>query len=448
MKKLLSALSWLLFIGISPFSVAQNTINLKAETEHAYLLKGIPNQKSYLYLELEGAKNPSKESRPPLNLAVVIDRSGSMEAENKLEYVKKACDVIIDHLGPDDLISIVAYDTEVDVIKATGKIENKAILKSKIQKLKPGSSTNLSGGMLEGYAQAKKSYNEHFVNRVLLLSDGLANHGITELSKLQDIVAAKYQEDKIALSTFGVGIDYNEDLMTNLSEYGHGNYYFIEEPDKIPSIFNTELKGLLSVVAQNSKLTFSIKGTSTTITKVLGFHHSQEGNQYIVDFHDIFSQEQKAILVELDHSTPPTEKLTIQVTTTYDDVLANYKRVTVKKELTIDLTTNTNTYNESLNEMVTNNKILFLSNELFEQATRAVDKNDYEEAKKLLKKNQDFFEEETKDIKLEKEVEHQIKMNNEYLEKLDEIKNYSVQDKKRAQKQSKNANYELRKKKH
>ncbi|MDW7692975.1 VWA domain-containing protein [Flammeovirgaceae bacterium SG7u.111] len=141
MKNLLS----LLFLFLAAITTsAQESVKLTANTEYAHLLEGIPNQKVYAYIELEGAKDNLQKERPPLNLAVVIDKSGSMGSENKLEYVKQACQIIIDNLEENDILSIVTYDTDVDVLKKAGKIENKEILKSKVKKLTPGSSTNLS----------------------------------------------------------------------------------------------------------------------------------------------------------------------------------------------------------------------------------------------------------------------------------------------------------------
>ena len=103
---------------------------------------------------------------------------------------------------------------------------------------------------------------EKYVNRALLLSDGLANQGITDEEKLQQIVQKKFREQGIGLSTFGVGSDFNELLMTNLSEYGGANYYFIDSPEKIPEIFAKELEGLLSVVAQSTKLSVKFQSNN------------------------------------------------------------------------------------------------------------------------------------------------------------------------------------------
>ncbi|MDW7692976.1 VWA domain-containing protein [Flammeovirgaceae bacterium SG7u.111] len=303
--------------------------------------------------------------------------------------------------------------------------------------------------MLEGFAQAKTHYDEHSVNRVLLLSDGLANHGIILMEELQKIVANKYQNDHIALSTFGVGLDYNEDLMTNLAEYGKGNYYFIEEPDKIPEIFNSELNGLLSVIAQNSVLELSFEGAPVKMSKLLGFDYKEDGATYRVDFNDVFSEEKKAVLVELslDKAIEKGDELEIVAKLTFDDVLNSYNRKTIEKKLTLGTTDNTTVYNESLNSKVANNKILFLSNDVFEAAVKAVDRNDYEKAKKLLEGNKLFFEESTKGIKVNKEVEDQMNMSNKYLDELDEIKRYTAEQKKQIQKASKSSNYELKKKK-
>jgi Ca-activated chloride channel family protein len=102
----------------------------------------------------------------------------------------------------------------------------------------------------------------------LLLSDGLANVGITEPAQLKEIARRQFQENRIGLSSFGVVADFNEELMMQLSEYGGANYYFIETPDQIPQIFAKELQGLLSVVAQNTNLEIEFPSEFLKVEKV------------------------------------------------------------------------------------------------------------------------------------------------------------------------------------
>ena len=193
-----------------------------------------------------------------------------MRQERKLENVKKAANFIIDNLTKDDYLSIVVYDDEMSVLRKAAKVHHAAAIKQKVQNISSGGSTNLSGGMLEGYEQVKSVFGENYVNRVLLLSDGLANEGITDIEKLKKIVSEKNTKDNISIYTFGVGLDYNENLMTPLAELGNGNYYFIEKADAIADIFKQELEGLFSVVAQKVRFVMEFPDDKLKVAKVVG----------------------------------------------------------------------------------------------------------------------------------------------------------------------------------
>ena len=125
------------------------------------------NNNVYLYIDLKADRVGDEKDRSPLNIAVVIDRSGSMGDKNKLDYVKKAVEYIIDQAGRDDYVSVVTYDDYVDVLQRSQTIRDKSDLKDKISKLQPGGFTNLSEGMFEGYDQVNNTYSRGYVNRVL-----------------------------------------------------------------------------------------------------------------------------------------------------------------------------------------------------------------------------------------------------------------------------------------
>ena len=233
-----------------------------------YFLSGGNAKEVYLYVQLNAQEVVRTDKRIPLNLCLVIDRSGSMDGD-KMTYAKKAADFVINQLDQDDILSIVQYDNIIEVIHAAEKLKNKEVIHQKVATIKARNMTNLSGGMMEGYNQVRKLKAQEQVNRVLLLSDGLANEGITDPEQLNLIAKKVFETDAIGLSTFGVGADYNEKLMTNLSENGGGNYYFIDSPDKIPTIFAEELTGLLTVLAQNARLSIPIPSTHFHVIKCM-----------------------------------------------------------------------------------------------------------------------------------------------------------------------------------
>lgn len=421
-------------------NILQGTSNL----DNNYYLQEDEKQELYVYFELKAGIATTSKERIPLNIALVIDRSGSM-AGDKLRYVKKATDFVIDNLNAHDHLAIVQYDSHVDVVSATQTVTNKKKLHSLVAKIRAGGTTNLSGGMLEGYNQVDASKADNLVNRVLLLSDGLANVGITEPSKLQNIAQKKFRELGMGLSTFGVGEGFNELLMTNLAEYGGANYYFIDTPDRIPEIFAKELEGLLSVVAQNAKLKITFPNHAVMCNKVYGYPAVIGASDIQIDFNDVFSEEQKAILVKFTLKRPLTTALQFGVNFTYDDA-TTFDKVTNRQDLTLRLTTDKNLYQKGVNPTVAQNITLFVANDLYEQAIKAVDANDNDKAKAFVAKAIAMLEATLALFPTNQELKEQLNQVKAYSRKIDEMKNWTNAQVNVVQKSSRMSNYRLRKK--
>ncbi len=162
-----------------------------------------------------------------LNVAVVLDRSGSMAAEGKIQNAKAALRALINQLDCDDIFSLVIYDDVVDVLRPAARVGDRESLRRLVDDIQPRGWTNLGGGMVEGFEQVERYARRGYTNRVVLLSDGLANQGITDPAELGRI-AREHRHRSISLTTMGVGLEYNENLMVSLANNGGGTYYFIE----------------------------------------------------------------------------------------------------------------------------------------------------------------------------------------------------------------------------
>ena len=280
---------------------------------------------AFLELKFRAAEVPAEVSkdRPPLNLCLVIDRSGSMGSAGKLDYVKEAAKYVIDNLGPQDRISVVAFDSDVKVVQGNCKVENKGMLKSKIDELFAGTNTNLSGGLEEGYAQAKKGKKKNYLNRVVLLSDGLANEGITDLEKLASI-ARDWQKKDVYTTAMGVGADYDDQLLTLVATGGAGNYYYIDQPKAIPTIFARELSGIVNVAASGIAVDLALE-PGVRLAKVHGYQYHDLGNgRYEIAVGDIASGQEYTVFLELELPMVDEEKTVTlgTVACRYDDQLA------------------------------------------------------------------------------------------------------------------------------
>ena len=307
-----------------PIGGGGGPIHLTTSLDNSYYFD---NNNVYLFVDLKADKVGDDKDRSPMNIAIVIDRSGSMADKNKLEYVKKAVDYIIEQSGSDDYISVVDYDDYVDVLQRSAIIRDKYDLRDKVSKLKPGGFTNLSDGMFEGYDQVNDSYSRGYVNRVLLLSDGLANRGITDRYKLADMVRDKNRRDGITISTFGVGNDFNENLMTDLADYGKGNYYYIRNSVDIPEIFAQELRGVRNLVGQGTKLRVRFPSQYLSVNKVFGYPYDISGDEVTIDFKDVFSEQTKSVLIKFNVNRRIDRRLSFTSVLTYEDVAANFRSV-------------------------------------------------------------------------------------------------------------------------
>ena len=204
-----------------------------------------------LYLLLE-AKPQGAGVRLPLNLGIVLDRSGSMYDEKRLEYVSEAVKYLIDHLGPEDRAAVVAFaDKAAVVATAEHVLHDKVRVKRAIDDLdllEIGGGTQMALGMEAALAEVEKHYTPTHLNRLLLLTDGQT------YEERKCLELARQHRERISCSTLGVGIEFNEKLLMEMAEASGANYHFISDPATIPGIFSREIEGLRNVALTNARI--------------------------------------------------------------------------------------------------------------------------------------------------------------------------------------------------
>jgi Uncharacterized protein containing a von Willebrand factor type A (vWA) domain len=444
------------FSFISNSNLAQISYKAKnkttAKSNYLELNSGLDNDyftdqydKHYFYTEIKTEQPYTLiKKRTPLNVSIVIDRSGSMSG-HKIKYAREAAKHIIDQLHPNDYVSVVIYDHAVDVLYPAAKAENKHLIKQRIDKITERGSTNLMGGALKGYDEVKKNFRENYINRVMLLSDGLANEGITDPVKIEKIINQYNKSDHISISTFGLGSDYNEDLMTSMAESGQGNYYFIEHPEDIVRIFEKELRTIKEVIAKQSILEIALP-RSIEIERVYGVKHEIGDNKIYCYLNDIFSNETRSLLIRFRIKNRNTLPIVFHTTFSYWSP-SQEKKITLRNTIEQQYTDNILKYNSHHSDWIEEQVAIFESNELAEMALREADKGNYEEAKKIVRKQTEYIQSKSHVLQKSMPLQKASQANAAYNEALNDISTKSESERKVIQKSSKMSSYEVRNKK-
>lgn len=212
-------------------------------------------------------------ARKPASLTFVVDSSGSMADGNRMELAKASLRMLLDQLRADDTVAIVAYSTTAWTVLEPTSAADRGAIYSAIDTLQPLQSTNVADGLNIGYQTANYTFRSDRINRVILLSDGVANVGAVSPDEILSQVR-QYRDLGITLTTVGVGMgNYNDVLLEQLANDGDGNYMYIDDENEARSQFVTDVTANLQVIARDAKIQVDFNPDTVAVFRQLGYEN-------------------------------------------------------------------------------------------------------------------------------------------------------------------------------
>ena len=324
-------------------------------------------------------------NRPSVNLAIVLDRSGSMSGDKIVKAREAACEAIR-RLDAKDIVSVVAYDNSSEVIVPAQHVAEKEALIARINAIEPRGCTALFDGVSAGATEIRKFKGKCEISRILLLSDGQANVGPSSAEELGRYGALLMKEG-IAVSTIGLGVDYNEDLMTRLSQKSDGNSYFVEKSDDLPRVFASELGDVLSVAATKVALKVSF-GVGFTPVELIGRDGRILDGTVSIDLNQLYGGQEKYVIVKCDAApgSVGSAREIAKAEVAYVDP-KDERQKTVTGVGTVTYSADAAAVAASVNKSVVRERALNENAVRTEEALKLADRGDFKAAEELMRRN-------------------------------------------------------------
>lgn len=279
------------------------SLTMTGKLSHPYLVPGTSDV--FATLEVSAVDVPNAK-RAPVNLSLVIDRSGSMSGE-KIAQARRAALRLVDLLDENDRLAIVHYGSDVRLFAgAFATVDNKERMRRYIRGISDEGGTNIGDGLMAGKAQLDIARTDFTVNRLLLLSDGQPTVGVTSERGLLNI-ASRLRAAGTTVTSLGVGADFNEDLMQRLADVGGGSYGFIRDAQSTVALFEKDLQQAGTMVARDVMLKFDLP-PGLELREVFGRSVSRAGNTISVALPDFSARQSEKLVVHLTARIERTEE--------------------------------------------------------------------------------------------------------------------------------------------
>lgn len=278
-----------------------------------------------------GTAPPKMELRPPISLCLVVDRSLSMNGE-KINQTKQAIIQLITMLTRRDRVGIVMFNDKVDVLAPLTRLTDKQRIIRNVETITASGYTNLSGGWLMGLGMLQEDFDPEHITRILLLTDGQANVGFTNDEQLIEI-SRNFVERRIPTTCFGVGQDFNEQLLKGITEECGSNYYFIKDStdseqntNSVAEAFNTEFGELSNLLGQNLEVKLRLTKGVSLMEDLSPYRSRKHNGSYIYSLGDLNDGFEKKVLfrVHLDNTFDSGRRKLLDLSTSYNSMPDNY----------------------------------------------------------------------------------------------------------------------------
>lgn len=278
-----------------PVVATPGSLTMTSRLSHPYIPTGA--SEVFATVDLTGAEVPGAK-RSAVNLALVIDRSGSMSGY-KLAQAKQAARHLVGLLREEDRLAIIHYGSDVKSLPSLPATPgNRERMLQYVDGIWDEGGTNIGAGLSAGRFQLATAQGHFSVNRLILMSDGQPTEGITDDEGLTQ-QARELRAAGITMSSIGVGTDFNEDLMQAFAEYGAGAYGFLEDAGQLATLFQKDLQQATTSVARDVTLTFTLP-PGTSLGEVMGYRASQSGNVVSVALPDFSAGQLERVVVRLN----------------------------------------------------------------------------------------------------------------------------------------------------
>lgn len=279
---------------------ADGALVLEGRVGHTKLAGGAPGE-TYLLLEARSAEGARPKGAAPSNLSLVIDRSGSMKG-SRLKNAVRAAIAAVDSLGDGDVVSVISFDTSPSVVVPATVIEPGARgrVRSAIEAITLGGDTCISCGIEESMRQIQATTGK--VSRMIVLSDGDANHGARDVAGFQRI-AEGARSQGVSVTTIGVDLTYNQKILAVLAQASGGRHYFVEDDAALSRVFQSEAEALRTTVASDVEASIDLK-EGVELARVFDRPFRREGDRVFVSLGSFSPNETKTILVQVRVPSP------------------------------------------------------------------------------------------------------------------------------------------------